>query len=92
MLGTQKDHCSMQSAQLPDAASSQAWSTAAALGLRAGWYMRRMVLLSLAPEGLAFAGLFGNIQQAHSVRKGLLHQSRLSSVGPYELVSVGVCR
>lgn len=58
ILGTWKDHCSMWSGQLPDAASPQAWSTAGVLGLMAGWYVRKRLLCSLSPEGPVFAGLF----------------------------------
>lgn len=80
----------MWSSQLPDAASPQAWSTAGVLGLMAGWYMRKRLLSSLAPEGPVLAGLFCSVQQACSGRKDLLYQSKLPLAGPYELVLVGV--
>lgn len=83
MLGTQQGCCSMWSVQLSDALSSQAWSSAGVLGLLAGWHVPSLVDL----PSLDFLAAFSRLVLARDV----CCTEVVPSVGPRELVCVGVC-
>lgn len=79
ILRTQKDQCSMWSAQLPDTADSQAWGTAVVMGPMARWPLWDQLLLDFL---LAFSRL---------VLTGEVYCTEVMSLArPDEFVSAGV--